>query len=129
MNFYHRPGSVSVFTQHARTAYPSKHRITQIFSSLSEGNFTAFFAHVAPDVHWTLMGTHPLAGQYFNRTIFATDALLRLDATFDPLHPSTLKLINVVGGGDEEWSSQELHGLGICKNGKSHMNVIKTALR
>jgi hypothetical protein len=28
-----------------------------------------------------------------------------------------LTLTHVAGGGDEEWSVQELHGLGLCKNG------------
>ncbi len=62
------------------------------------------------------MGTHPLAGEYHNRTIFLTDAIMRLDNTL--LNGTgTLDLVHIVGGGDEEWSAQELHGLGVCKNG------------
>jgi hypothetical protein len=63
------------------------------------------------------MGTHPLAGEYTNRTIFAIDALARLANTLDPTKPAKLNLVHIVGGGDEEWSSQELHALGVCKNG------------
>jgi hypothetical protein len=65
----------------------------------------------------TLMDCHPLAGQYHNRTVFAVDALKRLDNTIDPTHPAKLVLTSVICGGDEEWSVQELHGTGICKNG------------
>lgn len=63
------------------------------------------------------MGTHPLAGEYHNRTIFVTDALGRLGNTF-VAGTSTLNLVHIVGGGDEEWSVQELHGTGVGKNGE-----------
>jgi ketosteroid isomerase-like protein len=101
----------------ATTKYPNKCQIAQTFNHLGEGNFTAFFAQVAPDVDWTLMGTHPLAGEYYNRTIFVADALERLGNTF-VTGTSTLNLVHIVGGGDEEWSVQELHGTGVCKNGE-----------
>ena len=65
------------------------------------------------------MGTHPLAGTYNNRTVFVEDTLERLGATFSSNHPSSLALTKVIGGGDEEWSVQELHGLGVCKNGEA----------
>ena len=101
------------------TKYPNKCHIAKVFDTFSEGNFTAFFGHVAPNVNWALMGTHPLAGAYSNRTIFATDALVRLSATLDPKCPTSLNTVNVFGGGDEEWSSQELHALGVCKIGEA----------
>ena len=101
----------------ATTKYPNKCQIAQIFSHLGQDNFTAFFAQVAPDVHWTLMGTHPLAGEYHNRTIFVTNALERLANTLIN-GTSALDLVHIVGGGDEEWSVQELHGVGVCKNGR-----------
>jgi ketosteroid isomerase-like protein len=91
------------------------------FEFLNEGNFNAFFTRVVPDVNWTLMRTHPLAGEYHNLTIFATDALERLGHTLNS-STSTLKLVQVVGGGESEWSVQELHGLGVCKNGKYHLS-------
>jgi ketosteroid isomerase-like protein len=101
----------------ATTKYPNKCQIAQVFNYLREDNFPAFFAHVAPNVHWTLMGTHPLAGEYHNRTIFLTNAIERLANTLIP-GTSTLELVHVVGGGDEEWSAQELHATGVCTNGK-----------
>ena len=99
----------------ATTRYPNKCQIAQLYNNLSEGNSKAFFAQVAPDVDWTLMGTHPLAGEYHNRTVFLTDAVMRLDNTIVN-GTGTLDLVHIVGGGDEEWSAQELHALGVCKN-------------
>lgn len=63
------------------------------------------------------MGTHPLAGEYHNRTVFLTNAIERLANTLIA-GTSTLELVHIVGGGDEEWSVQELHATGVCKNGK-----------
>lgn len=97
--------------------YPDKNEITKLFNAFSQGNYTVFFSRVAPDVNWTMMGTHPLAGQYHNRTIFIADTLERLKNTLRSSPPATMKLVHVVGGGSE-WSVQELHGLGVGKNGK-----------
>ena len=104
--------------------YPSECEITKIFDNLNQGNFTAFFEHVADDVHWTLMGTHPLAGQYHNRTIIITDAIERLANTLRPEPAATLNLTQVIGGGDSEWSVQELHGYGIAKNGRFNKRLL-----
>ena len=38
--------------------------VNRLFENLSTGNATTFFENVADDVHWTVMGTHPLAGVY-----------------------------------------------------------------
>ncbi len=63
------------------------------------------------------MGTDPLAGEYRNKTIFLKDTLERLGNTL-VTGTATLNLVHIVGGGDEEWSVQELYGTGVCKNGK-----------
>jgi ketosteroid isomerase-like protein len=46
-------------------------RIREIFKPLEAGDGAAFFAHVADDVDWTVMGTHPLAGQYHSKAAYA----------------------------------------------------------
>jgi uncharacterized protein len=46
-------------------------RIREIFKSLEVGDGAAFFTHVADDVDWTVMGTHPLAGHYQNKADYA----------------------------------------------------------
>jgi ketosteroid isomerase-like protein len=104
--------------QGSKSKYPDEGDIAKIFESINEGDFMTFFHHVAPNVSWTMMGTHPLAGEYHNITIFAVDALERLNQTMDPSQKTSMKLVSVVGGGDSEWSVQELHGTGIAKNGK-----------
>lgn len=102
-----------------RTTYPDKCYIAKIFGYLNSGNSSEFFDQVAPDVHWTLMGTHPLAGDYHNRTVFLTDTIQRLATAGDASMPHSLMLTHVIGGGDEEWSVQEMHALGTMKNGRS----------
>lgn len=67
-------------------------------------------------MNWTIEGTHPAAGQYTNRTILEA-IFVRIDATGSEERPLILTLTNVIGGGDEEWSVQELEVLGYCKNG------------
>ncbi len=72
----------------ATTKYPNKCQIAQVFNYPGEVNFTAFFTQVlAPGVHWTLMGTHPLAGEYHNKTIFLKDTLERLNTPLSPARP------------------------------------------
>ena len=67
-------------------------------------------------VNWTIEGTHPLAGTYTNKTVLEA-AFLRIDATGSKANPLTLSLTNIVGGGDEVWSVQELEVSGVCNNG------------
>lgn len=98
----------------AAAKYPNKCQIFQVFHHLNEGNFPAFFANVASDVEWTLTGTHPLAGVYHNRTFFIADAIELLANVLKS--GGTANLLSIVGGGDEEWSVQEIHALDVCKN-------------
>jgi uncharacterized protein len=45
--------------------------IRQIFKGLETGDGAAFLDHVADDVDWTVMGTHPLAGHYHSKAAYA----------------------------------------------------------
>lgn len=85
------------------SAYPSNDEITAVSSHLTGTNssYSSFFSHVPPTVNWTI--THPAAAQYTNRTL--------LEATFAQINvigskerPLVLTLINIIGGGVEEWS-------------------------
>jgi ketosteroid isomerase-like protein len=49
----------------------SPERVRQIFKALETGDGAAFFAHVADDVDWTVMGTHPRAGNYHSKAAYA----------------------------------------------------------
>jgi hypothetical protein len=44
--------------------------VRKIFAGLERGDGAGFFAHVADDVDWTVMGTHPLAGHYTSKADF-----------------------------------------------------------
>jgi len=44
--------------------------VRQIFAGLEHGDGAGFFTHVADDVDWTVMGTHPLAGHYKSKADF-----------------------------------------------------------
>ncbi|ORY14499.1 hypothetical protein BCR34DRAFT_599054 [Clohesyomyces aquaticus] len=89
-------------TNQTTPPYPNKLRIAQIFAPLTQSSLSGFLVHVAPDVDWALMGTHLLAEQYYNRTIFAIDALAQLANVLDRSHLISMTLTNIVGGGDEE---------------------------
>jgi ketosteroid isomerase-like protein len=66
----------------------SEDYVRTLFRELEKENGESFFKHVADDVDWTVMGTHPLAGHYTSKKAF-------LDATFAkliPLFPYGLQL-------------------------------------
>jgi uncharacterized protein len=53
--------------------------VNRLFNNLSTGNASSFFDNVAADVHWTVMGTHPLAGVYKSKEDFLKNTFERLD--------------------------------------------------
>ena len=52
--------------------------VRKIFAGLEHGDGAAFFAHVADDVDWTVMGTHPLAGHYQSKADFTAGTFAKL---------------------------------------------------
>jgi ketosteroid isomerase-like protein len=54
-------------------------RVREIFKGLENGDGAAFFEHVADDVDWTVMGTHPLAGHYRTKTALVAGTFARLN--------------------------------------------------
>ena len=44
--------------------------VKSLFANLESGKSDAFFEHVADDVNWTVMGSHPLAGTYYTKADF-----------------------------------------------------------
>jgi hypothetical protein len=51
--------------------------VRSIFAGLERGDGDAFFEHVADDVDWTVMGTHPFAGHYPKQGIPLIEAQAR----------------------------------------------------
>ncbi|BCH31098.1 hypothetical protein MesoLjLc_30280 [Mesorhizobium sp. L-8-10] len=52
--------------------------VRRIFTGLEHGDGDAFFDHVADDVDWTVMGTHPLAGHYKSKAAFKAGTFSKL---------------------------------------------------
>lgn len=87
--------------------------VREIFKGLETGDGAAFFQHVANDVDWTVIGTHPLAAHYSSKKAFR-------DGTFDKLdkvlpYRAKLNLEHVLVRGDE--AAVELRSLATAKNG------------
>ena len=91
----------------------SAERVRQIFEGLERGDGAAFFQHVAEDVDWTVMGTHPLAGHYSSKKAF-------IEGTFDKLgrvlpQGAQLHVEHLLVKDDE--TVVELRSLATAKNG------------
>lgn len=92
--------------------------VTDLFANLATGRQAEFFANVADDVDWTVMGTHPLAGRYHSRDEF-------FDATFHRLNARlregvVLAVRNVLIDGDQ--AVVEMDALSTQNNGKPFAN-------
>ena len=87
--------------------------VRNIFKGLETGDGTDFFKHVADDVDWIVMGTHPLAGHYPSKKAF-------IAGTFDKLaqvlpHGAQLHVEYLIVKDDQ--AVVELHSLATAKNG------------
>lgn len=87
--------------------------VRDLFSGLENGNGAAFFEHVAEDVDWTVMGTHPLAGHYLSKADF-------IAGTFDKLaqvlpHGAQLTVEHLLVSADQ--AVVELRSGATAKNG------------
>lgn len=101
--------------------YPTQNEIHELFGNLSgKGSPEVFFEAVSPDVDWTVMGTHPLAGRYTSRSEFRAATFGRLGKI---MKPSGLGVRNIIGGGDQPWAVVELVLNGVCNNGRTVSNV------
>jgi uncharacterized protein len=84
-----------------------------VFKGLQNGDGAAFFAHVADDVDWIVMGTHPLAGHYASKKAFIAgtfDKLARVLPQGAQLHVEHLMV-------KDEQAVVELHSLATARNG------------
>jgi len=88
-------------------------RVCEIFRGLEQGDGAAFFEHVADDVDWTVMGTHPLAGHYLSKKAFIEGTFAKLGQVL--CHGAQLHTKNVIVQGDQ--AVIELHSLATAKNG------------
>lgn len=92
--------------------------VRTLFAHLETGNADAFFAHVAPDVQWTVMGTHPLAGVYHSVREFRAATFARLDRVLR--EGVLLRVSGVLAVG--EWAVVELEALSTALDGQPFAN-------
>jgi ketosteroid isomerase-like protein len=87
--------------------------VRQIFSKLERGDGSAFFNHVADDVDWTVMGTHPLAGRYRSKAAFRAATFEKLDNVLTD--GVQLRIVQILVA--EDWAVVELRSEAVAKNG------------
>ena len=88
-------------------------RVRDIFKGLESGDGAAFFIHVADDVDWTVMGTHPLAGRYPSKAAFIEGTFAKLGRVLP--EGAQLHVEQIVIQDDQ--AVVELHSLATAKNG------------
>lgn len=87
--------------------------VRKIFSGLEHGDGAAFFEHVADDVDWIVMGTHPLAGHYKSKSDFIAGTFAKLGKVLPggtQLHVEYLMV-------SDDQAVVELHSEATAKNG------------
>ena len=92
--------------------------VRTLFANLENGRTDAFFDHVAEDVNWTVMGTHPLAGTYHTKDDFLAHTFVRLNKLLK--EGVVLRVNNILVDG--ETAVVELQSLSTALNGKPFNN-------
>src|SRR3712207_9094189 len=88
--------------------------VESLFANLENGESGAFFEHVADDVDWTIMGTHPLAGNYHTKADFLAHTFARLDKILK--EGVVLRVTHILVDGES--AAVELESLSTALNGK-----------
>jgi ketosteroid isomerase-like protein len=93
-------------------------QVRSLFSCLERGDSDSFFSHVADTVHWTVMGTHPLAGTYHDKKTFIQSTFHRLNRVLrDGVR---LRVTHVLVSRDT--AAVELEALSTAVNGRPFAN-------
>ncbi len=88
------------------------------FANLEHGKSDAFFERVADDVHWTVMGTHPLAGTYLTKADFLTHTFARSGKILE--EGVVLRVTDVLVDGES--AAVEMESLSTALDGKPFDN-------
>ena len=88
-------------------------RVHDIFKGLENGDGATFFTHVADDVDWIVMGTHPLAGHYRSKKSFIAGTFAKLGQVLP--QGAQLHVEHLLVKDDE--AVVELHSLATARNG------------
>ena len=89
-----------------------------VFKGLESGDGAAFFKHVAEDVDWSVMGTHPLAGHFLSKKAFLEGTFAKLSQVLP--QGAQLHTENVIV--QEDQAAVELRSLAVAKNGRRFDN-------
>ena len=92
--------------------------VESLFANLENGESGAFFEHVADDVNWRVMGTHPLVGTYHTKADFLAHTFARLDKILK--EGVVLRVTNILVNGDS--AAVEMESLSTALNGKPFDN-------
>jgi uncharacterized protein len=92
--------------------------VRSLFANLERGKSDAFFEHVADDVNWTVMGTHPLAGTYHTKSSSLAHTFARLNKILK--EGVVLRVTDVLVDGDS--AAVEMESLSTALNGKPFDN-------
>ena len=92
--------------------------VRSLFANLEHGKSDAFFEHVADDVNWTVMGTHPLAGNYRTKSSFLAHTFARLNKILK--EGVVLRVTDVLVDGDS--AVVEMESLSTALDGKPFDN-------
>lgn len=95
-------------------AYTSQPKMYDLLGAF-DSDVSAFFSIVHPDVDWTIVGHHPLAGHYPSAKLFFVNTLWRLRAAFDV---TRIGVAGLHAGCNSKWSVQELDFHGSAKGGE-----------
>ena len=87
--------------------------VRSIFAGLEYGDGDAFFEHVADNVDWTVMGTHPLAGHYRSKRAFQEGTFSKLGKVLPD--GAKLRVTNAIVAGDT--AVVELVSDAVARNG------------
>ena len=93
--------------------------VEKFFYNLEVGSNDKFFEHVAENVNWTVMGTHPLAGTYKNKEEFISHTFGRLNKILKK--EMVLKINNIILA--ENIAIVEMESLSTALNGKPFNNT------
>lgn len=95
-----------------------KKYVEELFENL-KNNTDKFLEKVSKDVHWTVMGTHPLAGEYISKEDFLNHTYRRLNKLLKD--GVILAVNNILVDGD--YAVVEMKSLSTAINGKPFNNT------
>jgi len=87
--------------------------VRKVFKGLENGDGAAFFEHVADNVDWIVMGTHPHAGHYRSKTAFIAGTFNKLAQVLPQGAQLQVEYLIV----KDDQAVVELHSLATAKNG------------